>query len=470
MRHSKMRHRMRHRWDARFASPGILLAISLFAGPCVQRAIGASMPANSSLAERIVKDSGIDRGLCVVLGCADLPLVLGLSRSGTFLIHVLDTEQQKVEEAQQGILAQGLYGEKLSVQRASLQQLPYADGLVNLLVVAAGAWQRISPSEFARILHPNSVGWVVGGGEAACKASFSKVADVQLVEKGADLMVRKLRPAGMDDWTHSRHGADNNPVSNDQFAGPPFRTQWVSDPKRIGGHTNGRAVIANSRLFFSCPDPLPPLADPNSKAKREFKHGLYALDAFNGLRLWEQHHPAGSDNLGEIVATEEVLYYAGGGKGCQVLDARTGELKATFNPPGVDAADWSYLACADGLVFGATGGKSVMLFALEASSGNLRWKYTGSGPNVEPLCLGDGKLFFQNAENDMVALNAKTGELAWRERLPAAGRRKLLAQIIEIEHAWRNAGDLVFLAAVRQVGDTQAWGGRNGLPLQGCVF
>ncbi len=75
------------------------------------------------------------------------------------------------------------------------------------------------------------------------------------------------------------------------------------------------------------------------------------------------------------------------------------------------------------------------IFAWDSSTGKQLWEYTGSqqaatGSSLHGIALGDGKVFFNEDDDYIVALNAKTGQLAWREGPigdPTAGETNISA-------------------------------------------
>jgi hypothetical protein len=217
-------------------------------------------------------------GLCVQVGCDDLAIPTELARTGRFLIQVLDTESARVARAREQIHAQGIYGIVSADQIASPAGLPYAENLVNVLIVRTESPNAAMAAEIGRVLRPGGLALVAGGqaGEAALKeAGFQ----VESAEKG--FIARKPWPAAMDEWTHPRHGADGNTVSGDTLVGPPRRVRWVAGPSR----ENARLVTAAGRNFYA---------------------DVLARDGFNGLKLWE--HPTKAGGPAAPVAVGNMVF------------------------------------------------------------------------------------------------------------------------------------------------------------------
>ena len=106
-------------------------------------------------AQRVLDASGIKGGLVVHLGCGDGRLTAALRVSDRFLVHGLDTDAASVGKARINIQKMGLYG-AVSADTFDGEHLPYADNLVNLIVVSGGEG-RVSREEILRVLCPGGV-------------------------------------------------------------------------------------------------------------------------------------------------------------------------------------------------------------------------------------------------------------------------------------------------------------------------
>lgn len=236
------------------------------------------------------------RGLCVLIG-GDNGKLLGelageFARTNKFLVHALAVDKKNVPLARQTLLDMKLYG-VASVDILVPPKLPYADNMINLIVIRdrkkilnAGC----AKEEIMRVLAPRGVA-MFGDGESW-----------ERVEK-------PLIP-GTDEWTHPGHGPDGNPVSSDEHIGPPTSLRWLYGPAWLhpGG---GRSATAGGRVFY--------LQGGKIKAR----------DAYNGLWLWCKPSKAK-----EFIASGDYVYVqgdSGGGKsqGLEVRDALTGDTVKT---------------------------------------------------------------------------------------------------------------------------------------------
>jgi len=212
-------------------------------------------------------------GLLVHVNCGTGERTLQLGRTGTFLVHGLEKDAQKARQAQRLIRRTGFYGQ-ISAEHWTGTRLPYADNLVNLLVIdAADAGLR---ADIMRVLVPGGVAKI-----------------------GREL-VRKPRPKELDGWTHPRHGPDGNPVSNDTALSLPRRIHWIAKASR----DHMPMLSANGRNFYG---------------------GVTARDAFNGLPMWRTR------GFACRVATDKLLYGVSGSNVVSI-DAASGKPVGRFGP------------------------------------------------------------------------------------------------------------------------------------------
>ena len=106
-------------------------------------AVGA--PQNA--AEAILRDTGVTGGIIVHLGCGDGRLTGALRANERYTVHGLAARAADAEAARTYLQGQGLYG-PVAVEHFAGATLPYADGLVNLVVVedAQGVPMDVCPS------------------------------------------------------------------------------------------------------------------------------------------------------------------------------------------------------------------------------------------------------------------------------------------------------------------------------------
>ena len=281
-------------------------------------------------AAQILAASGVKGGLVVHVGCGDGRLTAALRAAERFLVHGIATNAADVDRARAAIRERGLYG-TVSVDVWDGAALPYADNLVNLLVVS-GVECRVSGAEVKRVLAPNGVA-ITRDAPACIPRPASRSADGFVV-------FTKPWPAEIDEWTHYLHGADGNPVAHDALVGPPKRLQWVGSPAWARHHDHMASmtslVSAGGRLFY--------IFDEGSPASIQLPSvwRLNARDAFSGTILWKRNierwntrqYPLKSGPahlLRRLVAAGDRVYVTLGiDAALSALDAVTGESVRTY--------------------------------------------------------------------------------------------------------------------------------------------
>jgi len=417
----------------------VIVASFILLSPCVSGAAGAS-------GADILKAAGVKGGLVVHLGCGNGKLTADLGAAAGYLVQGLDASAAHVAAARKHIRSRGLYG-KVTAEQWTHPRLPYADNLVNLVV--ASDLGKVPMAEVMRVLAPNGAAHVKSGD------AWTKTA--------------KPRPETMDDWTHFRHSADGNMVSQDRLIGPPRHVQWISGPifQRHHGIVPSITTIVSSggRIFYSIDEATLGVAGMPDKWH------LVARDAFSGVLLWKRRMgPWGSAAWSywteghaarfnhplhvrkRLVAVGDRVYATLGFNSPVVaLDAATGKTVMTYK--GTDYTD--EFVCHGGVLYLSVNdgpqkpwpGKGVdpappadppkpsqkHIWAVNAATGKVLWK---AGPLLgsasKPDRLGSmrhvnltvgGAGVFLIDERDVVGLDAKSGKELWRiERLGHAGK------------------------------------------------
>ena len=107
------------------------------------------------MAERILEESGIGGGLIVHLNCGEGKLTAALGSGERYTVQGLEADAEEVEAARRHIRQLGRYGRVSVDHRDRAARLPYADNLVNLLVVSGPT--SASRVELERVLCPGGV-------------------------------------------------------------------------------------------------------------------------------------------------------------------------------------------------------------------------------------------------------------------------------------------------------------------------
>ena len=415
-------------------------------------------------AGHLLELAGIDRGLCAVVECDDPALPLALARGTEMVLHVQSPNAALVERVRSRLSAEGLYGKRAVAEIGSLDRLPYADGVVDLVLCTALSKETLaaaSVDEVTRVLRPGGVA-VVGAREGLSAAELRRWSDTdeasrEVLEEGPGVwakLVKQVSPL-TDEWTHWQHAPDNNPVSTDAVIKAPYMTQFLSLP--YYSPMPSISVICNGTQFRA--------AGHMAIHEREerFVNTLFATSAHNGLTLWTRPLPDGYlVHRSLFVAQPDVLYLLEPQR-CLLLDPRTGaEKDAIPLPAGVEeGAQWQWIALEDGVLYALIGkdalpaevierkrpngawgwdelsqgyyateypwGHGKTLVALDPQTKRELWRHEEQTPiDSRALCLKGGRVFIHGEGSYVAALSAKTGDTLWR-----TDDRKLLAAIAE---------------------------------------
>ncbi|MFC1497598.1 PQQ-binding-like beta-propeller repeat protein [Verrucomicrobiota bacterium] len=392
----------------------------------------------------IIKASGVKGGLVVQVGCGDSQLLLDLRANDSYLVHGLDTDQKNVDTARKYIQSKGLYG-KVSVNVFDGKHLPYADNLVNLIVVTSYKLQ-VTEEEIERVLAPRGVVLIKGNLKPRNKSGAKAPVTCNLKPQSPSglkgwTMFKKPVPKEIDEWTHYLHGADGNAVADDTVIGQPRSLQWAALPKWGRSHEELNSmtacVTAKGRIFY-IEDQAPVYS---IRFIADWK--LVARDAFNGIKLWERDIPVWVDHLRHfrsgpvhlprrLVAYGDVVYVTLGlGQPAVALDAATGEIIRTYK----DTEFTDEIIYDKGVLYLVVGtsenkrkGEGLhqrgapkptnfrYVKAFDADSGKELWKVdTPKGEFILPLSLAarGEKVFFQST-GGLVCIDATSGKQLWK--------------------------------------------------------
>ncbi len=390
--------------------------------------LGATFPnqvmaAAPEQAERLLKQSGIQGGLVVHLGCGDGELTAALRVNTRYQVHGLDRNFAMIHATRTRLLAAGSYG-KVTASRLIGNELPLIDGLVNLLIVEDP--QGVGRPEMLRVLAPQGVLLTRTG-------------------TGWDREVRP-RPEDIDDWTHYLHDASGNAVAHDNQVGPPRHLQWIGGPRWSRHHDRMASMSAmvsgGGRLYY--------IMDEGSRVSIQLppKWRLIARDAFNGTILWKRPLATWHSHLWplksgptqlarRLVTAEPHVYVTLGLKSpLTVLDGATGRRLRDLP----DSTGTEEILVDRGVVFAMVNdGDSALLkynvelnlgdqgrvardfewnrlprrvVAWTAATGKRLWQISS---RIAPLTLvaGPQRVYFHDSEN-IVAIDRATGKPVWK--------------------------------------------------------
>ncbi len=319
-------------------------------------------PVSRDLVNRLLMEGGVQRGICSVLGVdEDLPLQMA-EREG-LLIHVLDSDGNRVHELRKSAARSGFGISRLVAERSNFESLPYADNLVDLVISSradTAFLKRVSPEEIMRILRPKGIA-LIGLRDSAkndlkvfeslrswAGDSGDLIQNTLAGVSGNWIKLQKPAMVGADDWSHWEKSPDNNPVSKDQIIKAPYMTQFMANPLYIG--MPSITTAAGGRTFLAI--------GHIAHHAREWDGLLriIARNGYNGTVLWERDLPEGYlVHRSAFIATPDV-YHMIEGDHCLKLDAETGKELGSIRIPELDG-DWKWMAMHQGVLYVLAGSK-----------------------------------------------------------------------------------------------------------------
>jgi len=393
---------------------------------------GGVAQARAESAREILDTAGITGGLIVHVGCGDGKLTAALRASDSYIVEGLDVDAEHVVKARRHFKSLGICG-KVIAENFDGQHLPYADNLVNLLVVSDTF--QVSPDEMLRVLAPRGVAYLREGD--GWKTTI------------------KPWPKDIDEWSHFLHDATGNAVARDRAVGAPKHLQWIGGPLWSRSHEYDSSLCAmvssRGRLFYIFDEGPTGVIDKRIPDKWT----LTARDAFNGVILWKRDIPLWgwkawrtsmekadwrtmrsnrcSSPLGaprRLVAVGDRVYVTLGYYApVTELDAATGRILRTYE--GTERAD--EIICQDGTMVllvrpekkETKAPDPMAVQAVNIGTGKRLWKTTT--PAIAPLSLAmSGRNVVFHDRKSVVCIDAESGKRRWSTPTSAAAATLVL--------------------------------------------
>ena len=399
----------------------------------------------SNVVDRIVQETGVDKGYGLVLGCPQGTLAYELAQRTELQIVVVEPDAERVAAARAMLDAAGCYGTRITIHQGSLETLPYPPYFANLIVSEDALLEGTLPpssNAVARLLRPAG-GHVVltmqsGSTNETALANWGEgVLPHWSVEEADGLLwgtaLRDPLP-GAGEWTHTYAEPGNSACSGDQLTSGKMAVQWFGRP--------GPNHMLD-RHFRNIP--------PLYKDGRLFAPGngvVYALDAYNGTALWQTELPLragvflGSTSM---IVDDQYLYVVDGAQ-CRRYGAGTGDAGPVSSCPQPFEPDstleWGWIARSGDMLLGSGRPEGTVyntvtrnaelytepvwypnmrvatsrcLFGTRPGGGTNVWTYQSSGRIIDTtIAAGNGRVFFVESTSPAASTNT-TGRLTMRE-------------------------------------------------------
>ena len=400
-------------------------------------------------ADEVTQKTGISGGLCSFprAGAGDDKLALELAQRPSFVVHLMSQDDAAVTRIRGMAETEGVLGRSLYVENGAAQPLPFADRLVDLLVVTDLRDKDLTPelkSEWLRVLGPQRGTALVGrskaSGSGLSRSALTKwtsdlpLAKVLSDDTGVWVLLRTARPAGSDSWSHRCHGAENAQVSSDTTFQAPFLTQWWGMPRQEGfwGTT---VVSCNGRMFTI----------RGSRNAGDEGISLTARGLNNGIVLWQKRLRQAAETIRMahggyipgrscVVATDDSLFLVKSNTVVR-LNAETGEERECFAGPK-PGGQVKWIACSGKLLAVLAGEADVILpIAYQTVAANpvgrdlavydvdtkkKLWSETLAGDVDErAIAMRDNQIYCLVQGVGVVCRDARKGRVVWTNPDPS---------------------------------------------------
>jgi outer membrane protein assembly factor BamB len=407
----------------------------------------AKGPDFRAAAKAILDDAKIRRGYCLVAGVETGQLVLELVRQSDLVVYAVSPDAAKVAAAQEALDAAGVYGTRAYVEQCEPGAIPYSDYFANLIVsetAIAGGKSPYDSEVLARMLKP--LGGVavlaVDGPKAGAEPqSAASAANPSVSAPVAPTVAKTVRGpiAGAGNWTHQYGNAANTGSGDDEALRCPWELLWFGQP--------GAGNMVNRHIRAAAPLAM------DGRLLVQGENVVMALDAYNGVLLWERMLPGAfrtvvSRDASNLAVNHRSLFLAMDGR-CLAIDPASGQTQKTFSLPA--AADgkprrWAYVACDDATLLGSRSAAvprlseapwnavthSDCVFALDAATGGLRWTYEGRSIPHSAIALAGGKVILVDgnvaADERQAAIDEAETSFVKPPAKPAAAKAKKAAK------------------------------------------
>jgi len=139
-------------------------------------------------------------------------------------------------------------------------------------------------------------------------------------------------------------------------------------------------------------------------------YDLFALDARTGFLYWRDFIWATPDLGAPAIAKGTIYVGASGSSSSDLLAVSNGSVLWQY-PIAVSSSP----AAVNGVVYAGSADDNV--YALDATTGSLRWKYSAAKSVYSSPAVAEGFVYAGSADGSIYALNAGTGALVWKRSI-----------------------------------------------------
>ncbi len=357
-------------------------------------------------AQRMIDETGIMKGYCLVLGSDAGQLAYELMRITDLQVVALEKDPDKLRDARARLRSAGVLGSRIAVEPWDIDTLPpyFANLIVCDDVPSAGM---AFPESLRKVLRPD------GGTIVACRADRQK-----------GLAWRTFRRPGLEgagSWTQQYGNPQNTACSSDELTKGPLGVLWFGEPGpqlMVERHAKAQSPLAmDGRLFI------------------QGEEVIMAVDAYNGTPLWERRIPgavrARVDVDGGNLALDEDGLYVAAYDQCLRLDPATGATVRQYGLPATGGRSyrWGCVSIESDTLLGVRAEPLKQPYAAQLTArhanpsdatlwaykrSNAKWLPMANYPAWENYHAEEGSVTDRMMVGDMVfALDPETGEVRW---------------------------------------------------------
>jgi len=373
----------------------------------------------SDAANKIVKETGVTRGFCLVAGSEDGRLAYELAKRTELSIYCIEPDAEKVRKSRELLNKAGLYGSRVAVHQAELSAIPYSNFFANLIVSDTYVRTGKLPSNSEAVMrHLKPLGGVamLGTPKSGDDVLYDDVVrltdrlsegdEVELASNDGWVSLKRGPLPGAGNWSHQYGNVGNTAVIDEKRVKGDLGVLWFGDPgpgDMVNRHEGAVGPLSvNGRLFV------------------QGEATISAFDAYNGLFLWKYENEEAirsgvfqNQNPGNLATSNDHLFHFMKDE-CFQLDAATGKVVAVHRlPPDMDndTREWGYVAYNNGRLIGTAtvradveakyrrrGRKTTEstdgIFAIDVKTGKHLWTYEGGSISHRTIALSDNQVFF----------------------------------------------------------------------------
>jgi outer membrane protein assembly factor BamB len=214
----------------------------------------------------------------------------------------------------------------------------------------------------------------------------------------------------------SLNGSTSFTAEWSMLAANPQRTSWT--PEEVRGDLK---VDWYRPIEPYIPYKIQPIA-ANSYLYVSTARGLYAFKASDGAQAWvySTELPLGHSPTIATIDGQSIAFVGGFDRKIHAVNAITGQSIPGYNPYHAGAGFETNPLVIDNVIY--AGNRDGYFYALDAVTGDLRWRFKTDGPILFSAAYKNGVINFASNDAYAYALNAINGALIWKsQKLPGSG-------------------------------------------------